>query len=209
MINTLLVTRPNHDPTTNHLFHWSSLVIKEASKKNINTFDLSGKKANKKNFTSYINKNQPHLIFLNGHGAEDKITGFNNETLIALGENETILSGKVVYARSCKAAKRLGPNCVKNGTLAFIGYKHDFVFQYSLTRITRPLTDQIAKLFLEPSNLVIIALLKGNNVKSSYQRSQKAMYKNLSFTLSSKATPTERYSAPFLWRNIKSQVLIQ
>ena len=209
MINSLLITRPNHDLTTNYLFYWSSLVIKEATKKNISIFDLSEKKANKKLFFSYLKKNNIPLVFLNGHGAEDKITGFDNKVLIKLGKDEAILKGKVIYARSCKAAKKLGVSCVKKGSMAFIGYRDNFIFAFSPSKITKPLKDDLAKLFLEPSNLVVVALLKGNSPADAYKRSQKAMHKNLQSMLSSEATVKQRDAAAYLWRNIKSQVIIE
>lgn len=208
MNKALLITRPNHDLATNYLFHWSAFVIEEASKKGFRVLDLKEKRANKKDFNSYIKRHKPRLVVFNGHGSKDTIAGHNNEVLIKAARNEKILSRKVVYARSCDAARNLGPKCIQKGTLAFIGYTRKYIFGYSQSKISRPLEDKLAKLFLEPSNLVPISLLKGNTVENAYKKSQKAMLCNLHFMLSSKASQSQKDAAPYLWINRKYQTVL-
>lgn len=60
----MLVTRPNYDFPTTYLYQWSELVIDEAKSKGITVLDLDGKKANKRNFASYISKNNSRQIIL-------------------------------------------------------------------------------------------------------------------------------------------------
>jgi hypothetical protein len=48
----------------------------------------------------------------------------------------------------------------------------DFIFCHDLDKISRPLEDKTAKLFLEPSNQVAISLLKGNTSGRSSERSK-------------------------------------
>lgn len=206
MNRILLVTRPNHDPGTNYLFYWSSKVISVAEKKAIVVLDLAQDKATKKNFDSYLKKNQPKLIFLNGHGNKDSITGFNNEPLITNGINDRVLIGRIIYARSCDVAAGLGQSAVQKGALAFIGYKRSYLLGHSPASITRPLNDRIAELFLTPSNLIPISILKGNSAGYAHNNSLKAMRKNLRFMLSSSATPTQRDAARYMWHNIQNQV---
>lgn len=208
MSRSLLITRPNHDLITTYLFHWSKLVIKEARKKKIKVLDLSENKANNKTFVSYIRKHRPILVFFNGHGDEATITGYDNETLVSVGQNEVVLSEKIVYARSCDAAKSLGPKCIEKGALTFIGYKKKYVIGYSPSKATTPLKDEVARLFIEPSNLVPISLLKGNKVKDAYRKSQEAMSRHLRFMLSTKASPNQKDAAPYLWINRKYQVAL-
>lgn len=208
MSRALLVTRPNHDLITTYLFHWSKLVIKEARKKRIKVLDLSGNKANNKTFVSYMTEHQPILVFFNGHGDEATITGYDNDVLVSVGQNEEMLSEKIVYARSCDAAKSLGRKCIEKGTLAFIGYKKKYVIGYSPSKVTTPLKDEIARLFIEPSNLVPISLLKDNKVKDAYRKSQEAMLKHLRFMLSTKASPSQKDAVPYLWINRKYQVAL-
>lgn len=208
MNRVLLITRPNHDIATSYLFYWSNFVIQEANNRHIKALDLKGEKANKSTFNSYIKKHEPKLVFFNGHGSEETIMGHHNEVLVKANKNEKILSGKIVYARSCNAANYLGRQCIKKKTIAFIGYKKKYVLAYSQSKISRPLEDEIARLFLEPSNLVPISLLKGNTVKSSHRKSQKALWRNFHYMLSSKALQSQRDAAPYLWINRKYQTIL-
>lgn len=202
----ILITRPNYDPGTNYLFYWSRSVIDFAEKRKVKVLDLSGEKANKKDFVSYIRKHNPKLIFFNGHGSEEFVMGHDDRILVDVKES-SILFGTIVYARSCEAAQSLGPQCVKDGTLAFIGYTKKFTIGYAPEKITRPLEDSVAKLFLEPSNLIPISILKGDSVGNAHLRSQKAMFKNLVFMLSSAASNLQKDAASYLWRNIKYQTI--
>lgn len=204
----LLITRPNHDTITTYLFKWSIYVIQEAIKKGVKVLDLSEQKANNKTFVSYIEKNKPVLVFFNGHGNKDIIAGYNNEVLIESNKNEKLLAHKIVYARSCDAASNLGKLCIKNKTLTFIGYKRKYALVYTMSKLTNPLLDQVAKLFLEPSNLIPISLVKGNNAKEAYRKSQEAMLRNFSYMLSTRATQIQKDSASFLWANRKNQVIL-
>lgn len=208
MNRAFLVTRPNHDLITTYLYHWTKLVITEAEKRNIKGLDLKGKKANSANFRSYINKHQPKLVFFNGHGAKNAICGYDDEVIIESGRDEVLLSGKIVYARSCDAADKLGQLSVKSGTTAFIGYRKKFTVGYTPSKITDPLHDKTAELFIIPSNLVPISLLKGNTVGDSYRKSQEAMMRNFIFMLSTAATAAQKDAAPYLWMNRKYQIAL-
>ena len=208
MSKIILITRPNHDLITTYLFEWSQFVIDEAIRKNFKVLDLSGKRANKKDFASYVLKNDPILLFFNGHGNEDVIAGYDNKLLVSINENTNLLKRKIIYARSCDAANNLGELCIKNGTIAFVGYKKKYSIAYTHSGSSHPLKDQIAKLFIEPSNLIPISLLKGNSVKDAYRKSQEAMSRNFSFMLSTRATQAERDAAPYLWINKKYQVVL-
>lgn len=203
----ILITRPNHDLVTTYISAWAKLVLNESEKRGIPGLDLAYKKANRVTFESYTLKNQPRLIFLNGHGSEDFITGFNNEVLISSG-SANLLRGKIIYARSCDAGAKLGSQLIKGGVFCFIGYKQGFVVGYSEEYWTRSLQDKVARLFLEPSNLVPISFLKGNSAIDAYRKSQSASFKNFSFALSTKATPLEKDAAPYLWHNRKYQVIL-
>lgn len=201
--NILLITRPNHDLPTTYISTWASLVFPYA--REIRVLDLKGKKANKDNIKSYITEYQPKLLFLNGHGSPDSITGYDNEVLID-ENNVSLLEGKITYALSYDAGSILGVKAIANGALAFIGYSKSFVVGYSEEYQTRPLHDKLAELFLEPSNLIPISLLKGNTASDAYRKSQNASFKNFSFVLSTKASPLEKDAAPYLWHNRKYQI---
>ena len=164
------------------------------------------KKNNQKEIRSRLEKNDYNFVVFNGHGDDDLVAGHKNETLIKVGENEGLLKNKMIYAISCKSAKKLGPESISAGAISYIGYDDDFVFIYEKNKITNPLIDDIAKIYLEPSNELIISLIKGNSTNESYKRSQDMFMTNLKKLLTSEApsTPAVRY----LWWDIKHQVLL-
>jgi len=176
----MLVTRPNHDNGTNYLYYWSKPVIGEAEKRGIKVTDLLSKKANRSNLLSYYKKHKHKLVFLNGHGFDNLITGYNDEILIDDGVYKMELGGSVVVARSCRCAKILGNFLVKNGVIAFVGYQDDYVVKTSRKYTTRPLMDPMAALFLKPSNMIVESLLKGNTVEVANIKSRKLLARNIS-----------------------------
>lgn len=209
MNKTILVTRPNHDSTTDYLYYWTKPVLEMASKRGFKILDLDSKKANRKSFESYLESNTPGFIFLNGHGSEDKIAGYNDEVLL---DEQTIDSKKllntILYSRSCRSALIFGRMAIlKGGAKAFVGYSRDFVFLIDKNFITRPYLDQIAQMFLEPSNLVSTTIIKGHSVGEADKRSRFEMRKALFRSLSSAASELESMSAPFLLSNISSQTV--
>lgn len=207
MSKCILITRPNHDLVTNYLYYWCNPVIEKAIEKNFKVLDLSSQKANKKNFESYSKKNVPSFFFLNGHGSPSCITGDQNNPLVEVGINEYIFNNAIVYARSCNVALILGMISIKYGAISFIGYLDKFYLASKSSRDTEPLKDNLAKLFLEPSNLIPISLIKGNTVSLAYEKSQRAMKKNFSHMISTNASNEEKDCAFALFSNIKSQIV--
>lgn len=202
-----LVTRPNYDPATHYLYYWSECVIDEAVKKHLRILDLKGKAASRENLLSYSQKHRIALILFNAHGSFSKIFGQFNKVLLDEDSVDIDLSGAIIYARSCNSAVILGQALVDRGVKSFIGYSQEFAICQTTSKISNPIQDSIAKLFLEPSNMIPISLIKGNNVQQSHDKSINMMKKNLYHMLSSDASPEERDSAPYLWRNMKYQTI--
>lgn len=205
---TLLITRPFYENPTNYLYFWSKPLIDLASRKNFTVIDLEKEKVNRKELEGRLKKVNPELVVFNGHGNEDIIFGQDNEPLIINGDNESLLSGKIVYSRSCQSAKILGVECIKKGTRAYIGYKEDFIFMFDESKITRPLQDETAKLFLEPSNQVVISLIKGNTAIRSYQNGKKAYLRNIQRLLTSESPPEDTAAVRYLIWNMIHQVCL-
>lgn len=201
----VLITRPNHDLATNYLCSFSEEIISTCTKRSVKYIDLKGLKAQKVLFDSYIKKNRPKFMIINGHGSELAIGGFDNEILIDKYVVEYEKS--IIYARSCKSAAKLGSVLVKSGLGAFIGYTKNYVVLLSRKRNTNPLLDNVARLFLEPSNLIAISIIKGNTVKDADAKSKKALIKNLKEVLSSKMKDRDEVAA-YLLHDINSQVVI-
>lgn len=203
---SFLITRPEHDDTTYYLSNWSKKAIDLAKNKNVKVLDLNKERANKKEVASVIEKKNPSFVVFNGHGNYDCVSGHKNEILIKAGENEELLKSKIVYAISCKSAKQLGIKSMKSGALDYIGYDEDFIFVYDPKFMTHPSEDNTVKLFLEPSNEVIISILKGNSTKIAVERSQHLFKKNMSKLLSSEASPEDVTYAKYLWWDMRHQV---
>ncbi|MEK7592200.1 MAG: hypothetical protein AAB508_02270 [Patescibacteria group bacterium] len=204
----MVVTRPNHDVTMQYLYAWSSDVITEAKKHSVTVIDLSGKRATRNEFTSVVTKIHPSLIMVNGHGNERMVTGYDNEPLVVEGENELVFRGTIVYARSCQSARRLGPACVQKGTIAYIGYTEDFVFFIDETKITRPREDTTAKRFLEPSNHIVMSLLKGHTAGQAQIKSKNMYMHTIQRLMTSETPKEEKELIPYLRWNLIHQVCL-
>lgn len=206
MNKRLLVTRPRHDITTHYLFHWANKIIELAKKKHFSVLDLKRKRANKKEITSILKKIEPSLVFLNGHGDDGCIRGHNNEILLEAGKNEKLLKSKIIYALSCRSAKKLGPKSIKAKALAYLGYDDDFIFIIDKDKVGKPLADGTAKLFLDPSNQIMISLLKGHSVGNSCYRSKRLFRENARRVASSESF--YHYLIPYLLWDMKHQVYL-
>ena len=146
--------------------------------------EIIGVIATKKNITSYIAKHNPKLLFFNGHDDESRIAGYENEIIIEVSQNVEQLVGKIIYVRSCAVAVNLGKASIQKGALAFIGYTKKYTLCTSSASQSRPMQDRVAQLFLLPSNLIPIALIKGNTAKEAYIKSKKSMIRRIRFMLS-------------------------
>ena len=204
MSRAILLTRPEHDDTTHYLSNWSIEFIDLAEKRNFNVYDLKGKKAIRKQVEGHLSSN-PSLVIFNGHGDVNVICGYLNEPLIILGKNEGYLKSKIVYARSCKSAEELGR---KSQALAYISYKEDLIFFYEPKKITKPLTDETAKMFLEPTNKLVTSLIKGNTVAESQKRSRELYIRTIKGILSSETSNENTSLVKYIWWNLKNQTVI-
>ncbi|TAN33240.1 hypothetical protein EPN28_02815 [Patescibacteria group bacterium] len=198
MNHKILITRPNYDLTTRYISSWAKNIIKFAEEKGSVVLDLEKERANRKEFESMIRKHEPPLIFLNGHGDYDLVTGQEEDVLVRVGDNETLLDSKVVYALSCRSGKKLGPESVKRGAKAYIGYKEDFIFLYNEEQKSRPEQDKTAEIFSEPSNQVMVSLLKNHTAKEACKKSKESYFRRIRKLLYSKATSAESAVVRFL-----------
>ncbi len=200
MSRIYLLTRPEHDDTTYYLSCWCKETIKLAEERGIKVLDLNQEQANRQEFENKIKKFSPNLVVLNGHGSEEMVMGHKNQPLVLINDNEMMLRSKIVYAISCRSAKKLGRKSVEVGTVCYTGYEEDFIFVYEPDKISRPLTDETAKLFLEHSRIFIESLMKENCVGDSLERSKRILKDNFIKALSDKNISTARY----LWWDLKN-----
>ena len=203
----VLITMPRYDDVTEYFSQFSKEIIKEAKEEGFSVKTLVDKDAVKSSFES-IAQSFPHdLVVLNGHGTAQEIMGQDKKPLVAEGVNEQLLSGKVVYARACEAGASLGKSITSsNMSGCFIGYELPFQFYGDITWAANPLKDNTARIFLEPSNAVPIALINGKNAKEAHEHSKRMMAKNLNKVLRH-ITKDSLAIAEALWNNYEGQVL--
>jgi hypothetical protein len=204
----ILVTRPEHDAGTRYLSCWMKEIISEANKKGIQVIDLHKEKASRKNFESRMDKLSPDLILLNGHGSAYEMTGHNNEVLICHEDNHFLLKKKITYAIACDCAKILGKGVADKETV-FIGYKDKFVINLNRSFLSKPAEDKRAKRFLDPSNEVGMALLKGHTASEASSKSKEAFRKQIISLLSSTSSdPDITEDIKILFWNMTNQVCL-
>ncbi len=212
MNRAFLVTMPNYDDATSYLFSYAKIVAEHAEKINIKTIDLKRPRLTRENFTSLVLKQDPLLIFFNAHGSESAIYGDkiseSEEILVEENENHYLLKNRIVYARACWAARSLGMACVAGAGGCFIGYKTPFSFWIDEKWSAKPLNDKTAKLFLEPSNLIVESLLKGNSAEEAVDKSLNMSKKNIMKLLRAKDEPGAVASIMLLWSNIEGQEIL-
>ncbi len=208
MARILLITNPSDDVPTKYLGAWSEKIINLAKQQTDTVvFSLDRKEANKMQVAKIIEMEKPQLILFNGHGDSESITGFNQEVLIRCNENEYLLANKIVHSLSCDSGKNLGPQCIKIGTLAYIGYKEKFkLIHLNKSSQTEMLNDDIANFFLQPAYEAVVALIEGATAEEAYKRSQRIYRDNLSILITSKDTGYNTIVASQLYHNMVYQV---
>jgi hypothetical protein len=204
--NSLLVTRPNYDITTRIISAFAEEVLEFANSKGIKVFDLADTDANKAKFESMIKKHNPKLVFINGHGSETLVTGQDQEVLLEAGVNEEIMKGKTIYALSCRSASILGLESIKSGAKAYIGYRDDFIFQYSVEKMSRPKEDKTAALFIKPSNQIVISLLKGHTAMEAKENGREYIIRNIKELISSKTSSDSSVTLRYLVWNLQNLI---
>ncbi len=197
----VLFSRPNDDTTLNYLFYYSKELVSESNKLGHKTINKEGMDTTKEILNSVIKKQKPELIMFNGHGSSEAICGHGQEVIISAKENPEILESSIVYSLSCSSALELGPKSIENGAIAFIGYEFDFALGKDPESEASPRHDKIAKLFLEPSNILFSSLLNRKDVKISVEKAKKKMEENINYLHTTEAFPEAIYYAPFLFSN--------
>ena len=201
MANIYFLTRPEHDDTTYYLSKWSEGTIDFAKQKGLRVVDLNKERANRSEVEGILTGLSPNFVVLNGHGNEKSITGHKNTPLLEAGKNEDLLKSKIIYAISCSSAKELGKKSVKKGAISYTGYDDDFIFLYEPTSFTRPLKDNTAKLFLEPSQLFVTSVLKGNTVNKARAKTENLLKQNMRKLMASGSGDASMLR--YLWWDLK------
>ena len=210
MARVLLVINASHDPPTEYLHSWCEKILEFArDKEDIVYLELSGHNATKEKFEKNIAEKEPQLIIFNSHGTEDAIQGYPSEVLIKCDQNEGILKERIVHAMSCEAGRKLGPQCVKFGTRAYIGYSQKFKLACEKRETKeKQLNDQYAGFVLEPAFEAVLALVQGNTAEEAFRRSQRKAAETLRLLLTKTSTPNLESAASQLYHNFTNQVCL-
>ncbi len=206
-----IITLPNYDDATSYFYCYAEELVKFAEDNGIPISQFKRPRLRRNNVETSIIKRQPQLLLFNAHGDEqtiygDKI-GTETEYLIREGQNHQLLQGKLTYARACSAAASLGRASTQEGG-CFIGYNQPFSFWIDTSRSTTPLKDKIAQLFLQPSNELALALLRGKSARESADIFNNLSKKNILQLFGKKDEPGALASAMLLWNNMMAQEVI-
>ena len=190
---------PSHDDVTAYLWHYCKELVEESEQRGFDTLFKDKKNACFKIVIPIIQHKHPSFIMFNGHGSPDLICGHNDEILIKYGQNHELLNRKLVYSLSCSSASVLG-SLIGNDQTTFIGYTQEFAVGMDTNSQASIRRDNRAKLFLEPSNLLVKSLLKGNSAQKSIEKAKSLMRQNLS-KLRTDTSPDAKDYVPFLFNN--------
>jgi hypothetical protein len=173
MVKQFLVTRPNHEVITEYLHDFSKGIVKTIKEtRDIHITDLEGHEATRTNLERFLIKNNPGLVFLNGHGDRKRVAG-HQDKIILDEKNIKLTKDKIVYALSCDSLEDLGEIAVDNGAKAYIGYKAKFMFIRDPSRVGTPHTDKNALPFKRACVALINSLVFGNAVSEAIQCTKK------------------------------------
>ena len=198
MKKTLFI-RPCHDDVTSYLHYYSKELLEESKNKGFKTINKEKKDANKTVVESVIKKNNPGFIMFNGHGSPTMICGHQDAVLIEKDKNHNLIKNRVIYSLSCSSASNLGKTVANNKT-TFIGYVDEFALGMDTNSQIAVHRDKRAKLFLEPSNLLVKSLLKGNTAKDAVTKARNLMKVNIS-KLRTDTSPDAKDYLPYLYNN--------
>lgn len=202
----IIITLPSYDELTEYLTQFSKEIINEAGNFGIEINMIKKENVNKKMVENMIKTLDYKMVIFNGHGTDENILGHKEEIIISL-KNNHLLNNRIIYARSCSSAAVLGKSCsLGNTNGCFIGYDRPFQFYINIQWAGNTLKDEIAKLFLEPSNLIPISIIKGNSVIDANSNSKKRILKNINKVLQNRNEDSFLITEA-LWNNYEGQVI--
>ena len=173
----VLIGRCDCDDNVKFPFYWSEEIIKESKKLGYKVVDLKRENFNEEQFGKHIEEKNVLFVFLNGHGDEVSARGFQKQPVLTLNKNDYLLKGKIAHIISCKTGFLLGQLAVDKGCKGYIGYQGIFSFKNSNPA---PSEDLFSNLFMEAVNETSKILLKNQDVKKAYLKTQEIYSKYIS-----------------------------
>ena len=152
----ILIGRCECDEMVAFPFFWAEDLIPYARERKFDIVDLKRKRFCKEQVKKHIEDKNPTLIFLNGHGDENSVRGYNQEPVITLYENDYLLKGKTAHILSCDNGKFLAQSCIDKGCKGFLGYDGLFHIETDYNpKKQEDLSRQGMKNFLESMQKII------------------------------------------------------
>jgi len=112
---------------------------------------------------------QSDIIIGAGHGSKTSFTGQNENVILEVGKyNPREVRGKVIKLLSCQTGVSLGPDLIKNGAEAFLGYEDDYVWVMDSDLASKPWADELAGTCLLPVVDGLNALLNGKTAEEAF-----------------------------------------
>lgn len=122
---------------------------------------------------------QSDIIIGTGHGSKTSFTGQNEAVILEVGRyNPREIRGKVIKLLSCQTGVALGPDLIKNGADAFLGYKDDYVWVMDADLASTPWADDLASTCLLPVIDGINALLDGKTAREAFEVEREGYLRN-------------------------------
>lgn len=173
---SILFTRPNHDQPTACLHYFSGKLIEQIKVVGeYNIVNLEKERATKENFKKAIEKTNPRLVVLNGHGYKYAVCGHNDMEILNKG-NINLLDSRITYAVACDSTEELGEIAVSEGNAdAYIGYEANFMVVIDPSRSSTPLKDKNLKVFIKPYATLVLSLISGLSVEKSINETKKVL----------------------------------
>ena len=199
---SVLVTCPDYDRMTRYLSVWAEKLMNEVQVHGNEVYTLKEAEVVRDKFESFVKKMQPAFLFINGHGAADRIAGHDHEIILDK-DNVGLLKGKIVYALSCQSAKELGPLAKQAGALGYIGYSENYYLASQPSKTAHPQDDTTAALFLEPSNVIANAITKGHTPEQATEKGRSAYTKSIQQAYNSDIQSDDDKYIPYLLWNRK------
>jgi len=111
---------------------------------------------------------QSDIIIGVGHGDKAAFYGHNEAVILELDHyNPREVNGKVIKLLSCQCGVSLGPDLIRNGAEAFLGYVDDYVWVCDADLALRPWADTMAASSLLPVVDGLNTLLDGKTAKEA------------------------------------------
>jgi hypothetical protein len=157
----LMTVEANEDAPTRAAYAYRDLYLyQKLDTVGTNLLTLRGPLATPAYFTPRIATHNPDYLVAVGHGDEDTLTGYHGVPLLEIGHYQAAdVAGRVVHLLACHTAATLGPDLVRNGARAFIGYNW-FVMVH----------EGILDEFLECDTAIDEELLGGATISQAYWR---------------------------------------